>query len=306
MARRRVELAGRIEALPVPSEEWRDLIADLAGRLDALRTDEWRPELAEVAENLRMRVERVEQAHRAPPRPRSSPSCGRRWTTRSPGSRRSRSRPRSGDTEISQVAEGLSKRVERIEEGMIGQARAAAVTEIAEQVGELARKVSATDVLEARLQALGAQIDALPGSTEAWREPLAHLASRIEEFPVASDEWREQIADLIGRVDGLRTDEWRPELAQVAENLRVRVETIEREVASAQAEQLDGLRTEVAELKARIDAVPISSDEIRAQLAELAGPSTDGSRTSSGASRTASPETRSRAWSRALDELAAG
>ena len=172
--------------------------------------------------------------------------------------------------QISQAADGLSKRVERIEEGMIGQARAAAVTEIAERLGELAQRVAAADVFEARLQALGAQIDALPGSAEAWREPLAQLATRIEELPVASEEWREQIAGLAGRLDGLRTDEWRPELAQVAENLRVRIEKIEREAATAPVEQLDGLRSEVAELTARIDAVPTTSDDVPAQLAELA------------------------------------
>ena len=264
------ELASRIESLPVPSEGWREQFVDLSARVDSLPLDAWRPELAEVADNLRLRVERVEQAQQSTV---ATEELAQLRSSLDDVVARIASLPIPSEEwrdQVSHAAEGLGKRVERIEEGMIGQARAAAVTEIAEHVGELARKVAATDVFEARLQALGAQIDALPGAAESWREPLAHLASRIEELPVASEEWRQLIADLTGRIDGLRTDEWRPELAEVAENLRVRVEKIEREVASAQAQQLDGLRIDVAELTARIDAVPTSSDEIRAELAELA------------------------------------
>ena len=56
----------------------------------------------------------------------------------------------------------------------------------------------------------------------------------------------------------------------MAENLRTRLERVEDEIAHTTVGELDALRSEVGGLTARLDAVPAPSDEIRAQLADLA------------------------------------
>ena len=303
------ELAARLDSLPQPSEEWRVLVAGLEARIDALPVDAWRTELAEVAENLRIRVERVEQrpsgaeeltelradlAHLGA-RLDGLPQPSEEWRGLVAGLAERVDALTTDDwrAEAAQAVDTLNTRVERIEIGMNGQARAAAVTEIAEQVGELARKVADTGIdaveekmhaLSARLEALpafdewreplaelAARIDGLPVPSEEWREPLAELVARIDGIPAPSEEWREQIASLAARVDTLRTDEWRLELGQVAENLRTRLERVEHELGSAQTEQLDGLRSGLDELVGRVDSMSVVSfDGIRAELAELA------------------------------------
>jgi chromosome segregation ATPase len=307
------ELSSRIESLPAPSDEWRDAIGSieariaelgpasggagedvrvgldaLAARVDALPVDAWRAELAEVAENLRTRLERVEQ------RPSGSEELGGLRAELKDLEARLDTLPQPSEewreliaglatrvdalttdewhAESAEAADNLHKRIERVEQGMNGQARATAVTEIAERVEELARKVAETDSdgVEQKLNALTARLEALPASGE-WREPLTQLAARIDGMPTPSEEWREQIASLAARVDTLRTDEWRSELAEVAENLRTRLERVEHEFGSAQAEQLDRLRSGLDGLVARVDAMPVLPlGDIRAELAELA------------------------------------
>jgi len=134
--------------------------------------------------------------------------------------------------ELAEVAENLRTRVERLEHGL--------------------HDVSPSEDLEQLRASLGA------------------LSARVESLPVPSEEWRGQIADLAARLDGLRTDEWRPELAEVAENLRTRLERVEEEIAHTTVGELDALRSEVGGLAARLDAMPEPSDEISAQLTDLA------------------------------------
>ena len=278
-------LEARLDSLPEPSEEWRDLVAGLAARVDALPVDAWRPELAEVAENLRTRVERVEQrptgleeleALRAgltqlAARLDSLPQPSEEWRELI-AQLAARVDAVTAEDSSSDALDTMRKRIERVEEGMNGQARAAAVTEIAEQVGELARKVAATDAdaVDEKLRTLAARLEAVPVGGE-WREPLAQVAARIDQIPAPSEEWREQIAALAERVDTLRADEWKSELAQVSEHLRTRLQRVEQELGNDHAAQLDGLRSGLDELVARVESTPVHPlGELRAELAELA------------------------------------
>ena len=278
-------LEARVESLPQPSEEWRELVAGLSARVEGLPVDAWRPELAEVAENLRTRVERVEQrptgleeleALRAgltqlAARVESLPQPSEEWRELI-AQLAARVDAVTAEDSSSDALDTIRKRIERVEEGMNGQARAAAVTEIAEQVGELARKVAATDAdaVDQKLQTLAARLEAVPVAGE-WREPLAQVAARIDQIPAPSEEWREQIAALAERVDTLPTDEWKSELAQVSEHLRTRLQRVEQELGNDHAAQLDGLRSGLDELVARVESTPVHPlGDLRAELAELA------------------------------------
>ena len=307
------ELAARIDSLPAPSDELRDAVASLehrvaelgrtageaaelhtsmealVARVDALPLDGWRSELAEVAENLWTRLERVERGLEGASgveelaqlraaiealgaRVDSVPVPSEEWRDQI-GVLAAKIDALTTDDwrpELADTAEGLRKRIERIEEGTSGQARAAAVTQIAEQVDELARRIADTDAVEARLHALTARVEALPASSEDWREQIAALAVRFDSLPVPSEGWRDQIGALAARIDALRTDEWRTELAQVADNLRTRLERVEHESGGSHAEQVEDLRARLGDLEARIDVAPVPVDDIRSEIAGLA------------------------------------
>ena len=179
-------LAARIDSLPAPSEEWREPVAELAARMDGQPSFEWRPELEKVADKLRGRMERLEQA------------------------------------------------------------------------AETARAAGDDTELKARLDELAARFDSLPAPSEEWREPLSGLTSRLDALP---------------------SGEWRPELAEVAENLRTRIERVEQsahdERAAAEIGELkaavEELRAQLAGTSAEIAAASGQSGEWRTELAEVAG-----------------------------------
>src|SRR5207249_11479897 len=137
------------------------------------------------------------------------------------------------------------------------------------------------------LEAFAARVGATPAAADEWRDELEAvrrqlenagerhdgtlaelrgsleaLGARVESLPVPSEEWRGQIADLAGRLDGLRTDEWRPELAEVAENLRTRVERVEEEVPHTHGGEDQALQSVVWCPLAGLDVMPQRPDEV--------------------------------------------
>ena len=285
------ELASRVDAIPEPNDEWKTELgqvaenlrarfdrveADLAARsdgsavaerIDGLRgeleslsarvaatpasNDEWRVELGQVAENLRSRFERVEADLAA-----------------------------------------------RADDGAINELRQA-LTDLDSRVASIA---APSEEWREGLRALTTRFDELPVPNEDWREVLDALVARIDAIPenlrvrhdrvdhdLASRVDPVAIAELSERLDGLASelperfselqashselsqrvdaiplpnDEWRQEVAQVAENLRVRVERVE--TGLEQRPSLDliaGLRDELLALGGRIDAELHERDE---------------------------------------------
>ena len=210
-------LEARLESLPQPSEEWRELVAGLTARIEGLPVDAWRPELAEVAENLRTRVERVEQRS-------------------------------SGSEETEQLRAELHALEARLESlPRPSEEWRSEIAGLREQIEQRATGSEETEQLRAGLQALEA---------------------RLESLPQPSEEWRELVAGLTARIEGLPVDAWRPELAEVAENLRTRVERVEQRPTGS--EELEALSAGLTHLAARLDSLPQPSEEWRDLIAQLA------------------------------------
>jgi chromosome segregation ATPase len=258
-------LSNRLDAVPTTSEEWRGQIealrgrldeiagaqptgleelrveiATLGARLDAVPTDEWRGELGEVAENLRVRLDQVEA-------------------------------DASGRATSDQLAE-VRERVDEVANKLPGERHQ----------------------FETAIGALNARIDAIPTPTDEWREGLAALEARVESVPddvrvrldrieddVAGRADHGSLAEIVSRLDELDaripdrlgelrsslrqlsdrvdavpapSEEWRSELAHIAENLRVRIERVESGLELRPGLDLvAGLREELQTLTARLE-----------------------------------------------------
>ena len=204
-------LSSRVAAIPAPNEEWRDGLAHLAARIDGLPvpTDEWKTELGQVAENLRARFDRVEADLAA-----------------------------------------------RAEDGSV-----------AERFDDIRRT----------LAELASRVDALPAPNEEWRDGLRALTTRLDELPIPSEDWREALEALVARVDAI-PDNLRIRLDRVDHDLAARAEHVaiadlsERleALANGLPERFGELRASHSQLSDRIDAIPPPSDEWRHELAQVA------------------------------------
>jgi chromosome segregation ATPase len=284
-------LAGRIDGIPMPGEEWRAEIAALAARLDELASrpseeldllrteiatldarltglpvpgDEWRTELGQVAENLRARFERLEAGLAA--RSEDGSAAGQIAGLRDDLEELS-ARVAAIPVPSDEWREGLSRLSSRIDELPMP------TDEWRTELGLVADNLRARfDYVEAEL-AGRAQDGSVAEKFDDLRRSLTELAARVDAIPGPSDEWREGLSQLSSRIDAIPapSDEWRVELGQVAENLRARFEQVEAGLAaraegSVVSEQLDGVRRSLSDLAARVDAIPEPNEDWREAL----------------------------------------
>jgi chromosome segregation ATPase len=285
-------LAARVDQLEssaaVPRAD--DRVDELRSRLDGVVSrletqpaggDDLRAELAQVADSLRTRVERVEQDI---------------------------DRTAGADAQIAELRTSLGLLAERIDSlpqpsewreplaalggriealpAEIGDWRGV-VTEIAERVESLSNR---PDDWRTELAELAARLDAVhdeniaagndlfdglrqrieqveqdltgqvqPAAVTELGEQLQALVGRVDALPVPSEEWRGEIAALRDRVESLPvpSEEWRDQVAE----LHARVESLP--VASEE------WRGEIAELRSRLESLPVVSEEWREQVAEI-------------------------------------
>src|SRR5262249_39518384 len=192
------------------SVDLRSELAALASRIDAIPapTDEWRHELAQVADNLRIRIERVEQ----------TPADGR-------------------VDELRALLDGLTQRLDSLptpSEEWRDQIAAlqSSLTEVGAQAAE---NGGGGEELRSLIEALTARVESIPAPSDEWRrfvddlsgrvdaiehspredwgDRIAELAARIESMPAPSDEWRSRVDELGARIDAIPapSDEWRHE-----------------------------------------------------------------------------------------------
>jgi chromosome segregation ATPase len=250
-------------------------------RLDAVpvASDEWRPELAQVAESLQTRIERVEQGLE---RSSTADELLQLRSTLDAVTSQIESLSQPSEAWRGEIA-ALAARIEALSTG--GDWRAA-VSELAERV-DLA--VGSPEEWRAELAELAARLDAAYDESSAagrdlfdalvkrvedvettagshasaaavadTTERLEALASRVDSLLVPS-EWRQQVWELRARLESLPvpSEEWRDEVA----SLRARFESL--------PEPSDEWREQVSELRARLESLPVPSEEWRDEIAEL-------------------------------------
>jgi chromosome segregation ATPase len=276
-------LSARIDQIPAPNEEWRPQLEALRGRLDAVLGAQ-APALEEVRNEVTSLSERVD----------AIPPPNDEWRG-----------------ELGEVAENLRVRMERVEAEASERASNSELAEVKQRVDEVADRLPGErQELETAIAALSARLDGIPTSTEEWRDyvdalrarlddlattqpsaveelrvELATLGARIDAIPEPSDEWRDDLAALEARIETVpddvrvrldRIEEWRPELAQIAENLRGRIERVEaglelRPGLDLVAGLREELQTLTAQLESRLDEAERRHSGCDERLDRLAG-----------------------------------
>ena len=133
-----------------------------------------------------------------------------------------------------------------------------------------------TDALRHDLDQLRTTIDALPRPTDEWRGTVDSLWGRIDELASGSADARSGFDHLHARIDagddnGRRLDERLDAVANVADDLTARLEQLSHSVADAAThDQADALRSEVDDLRRRLDSLPAPTEEWREAIAALA------------------------------------
>ncbi|MEP6892245.1 MAG: hypothetical protein ABI927_00570 [Gaiellaceae bacterium] len=262
-------LSSRVAAIPQPSGEWRDGLAQLSARIDDLPapTDEWKIELGRLAVSLRARFEHVEAdlAARASEGIVSDQPDGLRQMIDDLAARVD-TIPVPTDEwkiELGQVAENLRARFDRVEADLATRGEDGVVTEQLER-------------LRQTLGALESRVESIPEPNDEWREGLRALAARLDELPVPNQDWREALAGVGARIDAI-PDNLSVRLNRIDHDLAARaeqgaiVELSERIEAldNTLPEQFDELRASHRELSERIDAIPPPADEWRHELAQV-------------------------------------
>jgi chromosome segregation ATPase len=298
-------LASRVAAIPAPSDEWRERVAELSARIDGLPvpTDEWKIELGQVAENLRSRFDRVEADLTARAEDGAVADLASRLADlagRIPNDLAGlRGEVESLSTQVAAIPapseewrDGLAQlaaRIDslpvptdewRIELGQVAENLRARFDRIESDLVAHAEDGAITERFDEVRHARGeltSRVDALPEPTDELREGLRALTTRLDELPTPNEDWREALATLVARVDA------------VPENLRVRLDRVDHDLAQRAesgvmaelAARVDSLAAEVPDrlgelgashrkLSERIDALPPPSDEWRHELAAIA------------------------------------
>jgi len=280
--------------------ELRTRLDEVLARLDApdAAVDDWRSELAEVAANLRTRIERVEESSSADrltevasrldgltERVDSLPQPSEAWrdaiaeltgrldalpldsgdwrdAVRELGERLDVLAGGSDDWR-SGLAE-LAARVDAVHDESI-----AAGSDLFETLRKRVEhvehdlagqaNVGAVPELGERIEALASRIDGLPAPSEEWRDAIAALETRFESLPAPSEEWREQIAELQARLDAM---------PQPSDEWRHELAALRERLDSLPAPS-EEWRDAFAALETRFESLPAPSEEWREQIAEL-------------------------------------
>jgi len=247
----RGEVAGlraALESLPAPSEEWREAVAALAERVERLPLGEWRGELAEVAENVRARLERLEQAVGSLPGGEALEGLRAELAGLRAAFDATTGQPWQGDVDsLREAVGGLSDRVE----GLAG----------------------SSDEWRAALTALAARVDSLPGP-DGWHEPIAALERRLEAPQRALDELGGAVAQLSERVASLEQatisageqdaiDALRADLAELARRHHFSLEGL--------AERSDRDRSRLEQLEAALRDRSRDTEQALAGVADQLG-----------------------------------
>ena len=261
------QLRATLDNLPTPTDEWRDAVDTLTARLDALPAptgdvDELANRLIALDENHTARLQHLTD-HLASAATREQAERLRRELDDLRATLDAIPAPTDD-------VENLTRRVEQLAENF--SARLQHVTDLANDAAHRDQ----TDTLRHDLDQLRATLDNLPTPTDEWRDAVDTLTARLDELASGSTEARSAFERLHERIDARddgehRRDERIETLASVAGELTARLEQLSHGVADATThDQTDALRRELDDLRGRVEALPVPTDEWREAVAALA------------------------------------
>jgi chromosome segregation ATPase len=248
-------LASRLDALPAPSEEWRDGLASLAGRIESF-------------DDLRVRLDRIQDEVAARADHRALAELSGRLDELD-----ARLPDRLG--ELRAALRQLTDRVEALP-APSDESRVDLAEVIGEKLAELEDVPRQIADLRTELGGLASRLDTIPVPPDL-SEPFAALWSRLDELaaapPPGLDELRTALAAVVEQVEAIprQSGELQNELAGVAEDLRVRLERVEAGLELRPGlDLIAGLREELqgvtARLEWRIDESERRHDELAGRL----------------------------------------
>ena len=301
-------LAARIDALPAPSDEWRDAVAAIAARVDELSDDTHGADdvsaltdrLDGLAAALATESERVSEAVAAAASKEQTDTLRLELDSLQ---HRFEQLPRpTGDLEL------LTDRVDRLDDlrREVEELRAA-VAVLPAPTGDLdaldQRLGRLTDTVNAHVDRFSANLaeTATREQTDALRHELDGLRNRIDDLPALSGDL-ELITERIDRLDHLRReveelratvgalpaptgdlDALEERIASLTGSVNAQVDRFSANLAgTATREQTDALRHELDGLRNRIDDLPVLTgdlaalvqrvdhlDQVRGEISEL-------------------------------------
>ncbi len=166
--------------------------------------------------------------------------------------------------------ETLTRRVEQLSDNF-----SARLQHVAESVSGAANREQA-EALRRDLDALRSAVETIPTPTDEWREAVNALAVRLDELAFGSTEARSTFEHLTSRLDATddddrHRDERMDSIANVADELNLRLQQLSEGLADAPThDQTDTLRRELEELRGRVEALPVPTEEWREAVAALA------------------------------------
>ncbi|HUK97600.1 MAG TPA: hypothetical protein VLV46_08070 [Gaiellaceae bacterium] len=270
-------LAARVDALPTPTDEWRDAVSQLGGRLDALAdgSGESRTELERLAAQLeeereaerRLDAQVNELAQRLDSfAGELSVRLDQVSETVTTAAGRDQTDALRHDLDELRAAldalpapggdvDELSGRLTTLDHNV-----SARLQHVSDQLATAATRDQA-DRLRRELDDLRAALDALPAPTDE----VNSLARRVDHLSESFSTRLQQLSDTIGALPapGGDIDELTGRLTTLDHNVSARLQHVTEQLAAAATrEQAERLRRELDDLRAALDALPAPTDEV--------------------------------------------
>jgi chromosome segregation ATPase len=218
-------LRATIESLPLPTDEWRDGLGALSGRLDEIASAS--TEGRSTSEHLSARLDAADDTGR--------------WR----------------DERVDMLAiasEELATRFHELADSVAGAARYEHTDALRRDLDDLRGRFDAipppSDEWREAVAALAVQIDSAR-STEEWRDAVAALAVRLDEVATPAEELRAELGSLSARLRN-RVERLEHDVAGAAST----------EGVDAVSNRVDGLTHELEQSSGRLDSIARRLDEL--------------------------------------------
>ncbi len=218
-------LRATIESHPLPTDEWREALGALSGRLDEIASVS--TEVRSASEHLSARLDAADDTGR--------------W------------RDERVDT-LASASEELASRFHELADSVAGAARHEHTDALRHDLDDLRGRFEAipppSDEWREAVAALAVQIDSAR-STEEWRDAVAALAVRLDEVAAPAEELRAELGSLSARLRS-RVERLEHDVAGAAST----------EGVDAVSNRVDGLTHELEQSSGRLESIARRLDEL--------------------------------------------